>query len=149
MSTSISPSSDHNPFPGDLAKRDRSAIDPQGRRDRTLKRWVTVVASLIMVAVLFLLIRLQGHVRGVEFAPTHFQQREFSFFEIPLIHVQITPIRRSATTRAHREIRCRIASNNNNMYPGFVKPDPVAAAGDSQFFAAGVWIGRARAANMS
>ncbi len=32
----------------------------------------------------------------MEFAPTHFQQREFSFFEIPLFHLQITPIRRSA-----------------------------------------------------
>lgn len=35
---------------------------------------------------------------GKEFSPTHFQQRDFSFYEIPLIHLQITPIKRSGST---------------------------------------------------
>jgi hypothetical protein len=48
--------------------------------------------------VVFIVIRTQGFVSGHEFSPTHFQQRKFSFYEIPLIHLQITPIKRSGTT---------------------------------------------------
>lgn len=59
---------------------------------------MTIVSAVILISVLALLILIQGRVSGVEFAPTHFQQREFRFYEIPLIHLQITPIRRSATT---------------------------------------------------
>ena len=45
----------------------------------------------------FFIIRTQGYVSGVEFAPSHFQIRDFSFYEIPLLQHQITPI--------HRKIR--------------------------------------------
>ena len=45
-----------------------------------------------------LVIRTQGFVRGSEFAPSHFVRRSFSFYEIPLVHWQITPIRRSDDT---------------------------------------------------
>lgn len=41
---------------------------------------------------------MQGHVTGQEFSPTHFQVREFSFYEIPLLHIQITPIKRADIT---------------------------------------------------
>jgi hypothetical protein len=47
---------------------------------------------------MFFVIRTQGFVSGQEFSPTHFQLREFSFYEIPLIHVQITPIKRAGST---------------------------------------------------
>ena len=53
---------------------------------------------LLLIFVLFIVIRTQGFVSGQEFSPTHFQQREFSFYEIPLIHLQITPIKRSGST---------------------------------------------------
>ncbi|EMI58522.1 hypothetical protein RSSM_00049 [Rhodopirellula sallentina SM41] len=39
-----------------------------------------------------------GYVQGEEFAPSHFRTRTFSFYEIPLIHWQITPIQRKSTT---------------------------------------------------
>ncbi|KAA1260891.1 hypothetical protein LF1_34330 [Rubripirellula obstinata] len=51
-----------------------------------------------MLLVGFFVIRTQGHVSGVEFAPSHFQIREFSFYEIPLLHHQITPIHRKTRT---------------------------------------------------
>lgn len=57
-----------------------------------------VVATLVFIVVLFIVVRTQGHVSGAEFSPTHFQQRQFSFYEIPLIHVQITPIKRTSST---------------------------------------------------
>jgi len=53
-----------------------------------------------MCIVLALVIRIQGHVSGNEFAPSHFVQRSFSFYEIPLFHWQITPIRRQDNTPA-------------------------------------------------
>lgn len=54
--------------------------------------------TALFVMVGFFVIRTQGSVSGTEFAPTHFQQREFSFYEIPLIHLQITPIKRISLT---------------------------------------------------
>jgi len=39
-----------------------------------------------------------GRVQGEEFSPTHFRTRTFSFYEIPIIHWQITPIHRSSNT---------------------------------------------------
>ncbi|WDQ16990.1 hypothetical protein [Rhodopirellula sp. P2] len=56
------------------------------------------VSSLIIGGLLFVMIRTFGYVEGTEFAPNHFQTRRFSFYEIPLVHWQITPIRRVSTT---------------------------------------------------
>ncbi|MEM8665964.1 MAG: hypothetical protein AAGG48_00505 [Planctomycetota bacterium] len=63
-----------------------------------VKRWFTVISTLVFILVLFIVVRTQGYVSGFEFSPSHFQQREFSFYEIPLLHVQITPIKRSSAT---------------------------------------------------
>jgi hypothetical protein len=100
VSTSISSQPNHDDAPGDPRGDGSVPIDKLARRDRIVKRWVTVGAALFVICVLFLILRIQGHVTGVEFAPSHFQQRRFSFYEIPLIHLQITPIRRAAETPA-------------------------------------------------
>lgn len=63
-----------------------------------IRIWVSVAAAVIICVVLGLVIRTQGFVRGSEFAPSHFVRRSFSFYEIPLVHWQITPIRRSDDT---------------------------------------------------
>ena len=68
------------------------------KKSRWLRLTVTVLATLILGFVIFILIRIQGFVSGDEFSPTHFQQRNFTFYEIPLIHVQITPIKRTDKT---------------------------------------------------
>lgn len=84
MSTSVSSS------PADSAAA--------ARKNRTVRRWVVLCSGLLLAIVLFLIVRTQGFVSGYEFSPTHFQQRRFSFYEIPLLHLQITPIRRSSDT---------------------------------------------------
>ncbi len=56
------------------------------------------ISALLLTLLLFIVIRTQGHVTGKEFSPTHFQQRDFSFYEIPFIHLQITPIHRAGST---------------------------------------------------
>lgn len=68
------------------------------RRDRRVRRWVTLIATLLLTLVVLAIVRVQGFVSGREFSPSHFQQRKFSFYEIPVLHLQITPIRRSGTT---------------------------------------------------
>lgn len=68
------------------------------KRNRLIRTWVSVSAAIIICVVLGLLIWTQGFVSGSEFAPTHFVKRSFSFYEIPLIQWQITPIRRTDAT---------------------------------------------------
>jgi hypothetical protein len=60
--------------------------------------WQVVVIGLVISVIVFLIVSTQGHVRGQEFSPTLFQAREFHFYEIPLLHLQMTPIRRSSAT---------------------------------------------------
>lgn len=74
----------------------KRAVTPK-RATPTRRRTQVVIAligSCVMAFVLFLIIRIQGPVAGREFNPDDFRQREFSFYEIPLLRLQITPIRR-------------------------------------------------------
>lgn len=58
---------------------------------------------------------MQGNVSGIEFSPTHFQQRTFQFYEIPLIEQQITPIRRKTVNHS---------TLNLLRTGGFITPKP-------------------------
>ena len=60
--------------------------------------WVIGISTLVLGLIGFLIIRVAGYVEGVEFSPTHFQSRRFTFYEIPVLHWQITPIDRESTT---------------------------------------------------
>ncbi|MEM6690412.1 MAG: hypothetical protein AAF664_13350 [Planctomycetota bacterium] len=56
-----------------------------------------------MTAILTLLVIvggvwLGGRVHGSEFSPSDFSIREFHFYEVPLLHTQITPIKRTTRT---------------------------------------------------
>lgn len=70
----------------------------QRRKKSTTRFWITIAGVILMLLAGFFVIRTQGHVSGVEFSPSHFQTREFSFYEIPLLHLQITPIVRQNQT---------------------------------------------------
>jgi hypothetical protein len=50
-------------------------------------------AGVVVYSVVFF-----GHVRGQEFAPHSFARREFSYFEIPLVGLQISPVFRQDVT---------------------------------------------------
>jgi len=52
---------------------------------------VTVSAVLLVLAML---IGSFGRVEGSEFHPDTFSRRSYHYYELPLIHVQITPVRR-------------------------------------------------------
>jgi hypothetical protein len=79
------------------------------KKNRVIRIWVSVSAAIIICVVLGLVIRTQGFVSGSEFAPSHFVQRSFSFYEIPLVHWQITPIRRrDDTPRAATYVKTKL-----------------------------------------
>ncbi len=50
-----------------------------------------------VAALLAILLFGFGGVSGTEFSPTHFETRSFRFFEVPWLHIQISPIRRATS----------------------------------------------------
>jgi hypothetical protein len=50
------------------------------------------VACVSVLIVAALLVLIFGQVHGVEFSPRTFRQRSFTFFQVPLAGIQITPI---------------------------------------------------------
>lgn len=88
------------------------------RKRRSIVTLVTGILSLVLVGGFVL---IQGNVSGVEFSPTHFQTREFAFYEIPILSVQLTPIQRTDITGAsERQIRSRSWIS----VPGGPPPEP-------------------------
>lgn len=65
---------------------------------RVSQFWVIGISTLVLGLIGFLVIRVAGYVEGEEFSPTHFRARRFTFYEIPILHWQITPIQRETTT---------------------------------------------------
>jgi hypothetical protein len=64
-----------------------------------------LVITMMILATLFALCGgcgtlTFGNVRGTEFSPTHFQARDFSYYEIPWLRVQITPVQRTFVTNS-------------------------------------------------
>lgn len=62
----------------------------------TIHRWVLVVGALIIVLFLTGVVAMFGRVGGREFSPTHFETRSFWFVEIPVLQLQVMPIRRTS-----------------------------------------------------
>lgn len=67
-------------------------------RGRKSLLWVVGLGGGILVAFLSAVVAIFGWVSGVEFSPTHFETRRFSFLEIPLLQLQISAIRRDRIT---------------------------------------------------
>ena len=60
-----------------------------------------VLAALLMLTGgLFIVLvgtLLYGHVSGEEFAPDTFERRVYSYFELPVLRIQVTPVRRTVS----------------------------------------------------
>jgi hypothetical protein len=68
------------------------------RPPRRFRWWFVLVAAGGLLVVGYLSTRIFGWVSGEEFSPDSFQRRRFSYYEIPLIHLQITPVSRESST---------------------------------------------------
>lgn len=62
------------------------------------RRALIIICSILSIFLIGTIVAIKGGVTGTEFSPSHFQTREFSFYEIPFFHIQITPIDRKNTT---------------------------------------------------
>jgi len=60
--------------------------------------WLLSISGTLILVFLLGIVFFFGRVQGREFAPSHFEIRRFSFTEIPLLQLQITPIRRVKET---------------------------------------------------
>lgn len=81
-----------------MSTSDSAIKRQQSVHPRRLRIWVVLISALLVGIVVFAVIRGQGSVEGTEFSRTHFTARKFSFYEIPLLGLQITPIHRSERT---------------------------------------------------
>ena len=59
---------------------------------------LALLALLLMAGVVILATVYFGKVSGEEFSPTKFQRRIFSYVEIPLLKIQVSPISRDDKT---------------------------------------------------
>jgi hypothetical protein len=64
-------------------------------RSRIVRRWVpivgwTIVGLLGATLLLFVTTVLFGAVHGVEFCPQTFERRSYSYYELPLVRLQVT-----------------------------------------------------------
>ncbi|EMI19270.1 hypothetical protein RMSM_03806 [Rhodopirellula maiorica SM1] len=57
-----------------------------------------MIGTILVSLFVLLFVRTQGFVSGREISPDTFVMRDFQFYEIPIVHLQITPIRRTAST---------------------------------------------------
>jgi hypothetical protein len=75
----------------------RSRVSRSGS-SRSGRFWLVTVSGGLIVLFLAGIVYFLGRVQGREFAPSHFEIRRFSFTEIPLLRLQITPINRVSET---------------------------------------------------
>lgn len=66
---------------------------PSKNRRKTI---LAIVVTVILCAFIGLITLMFGRVTGTEFSPTHFTSRSFVLYEIPILHLQVTPITRTS-----------------------------------------------------
>lgn len=85
-----------------------SFVKNTGSSSRNRRPVAYIVAAVLTLVLVGGFVAIQGNVSGTEFSPTHFRTREFSFYEIPLVHVQLTPITRTDRTGpVERQLRAK------------------------------------------
>ena len=70
----------------------RSKRPVRSKRRRAIL--VGIISTIVLLAVTGLVTLMLGKVRGTEFAPSHFTTRSFTFWELPLLKLQVSPIQR-------------------------------------------------------
>lgn len=83
--------------------------------------WLTLISVLGVGCLLSLMVWWFGSVSGEEFSADTFQTREFKYYEVPILGVQVSPIWRTASTRD----AALFLTQNNLVTPPPIQPDPV------------------------
>jgi hypothetical protein len=80
---------------------DSTGHSPPARSpDRHSPWWFWLAGAAGLVAIGYISTRVFGGVSGEEFSPDLVRRRQFSYYEIPLIHLQITPVHREDTSNS-------------------------------------------------
>ena len=74
------------------------ATSPRTKSTTGSRLIVGILALIFVGLILFVCIVQFGSVTGVEFSPDTFKRRSFFYYEIPLLGLQISPIRRTNQT---------------------------------------------------
>ena len=69
---------------------------PANRPKKRRNAIVALLSALVLTTVVTIITLVAGRVAGVEFSPTHFTSRSFVFYEIPVVHLQVWPIKRTS-----------------------------------------------------
>ena len=69
--------------------------DSKSTQSSAARGWVpivgwTIVGLLGATLLVFVVTVLFGAVHGVEFCPQTFERRSYSYYELPLVHIQMT-----------------------------------------------------------
>ena len=83
-----------------------------GRSGGWLSRWlfrgfISLIGCAGVLLICWVFTVIFGRVTGEEFSPQLFQRRTFIYFEIPLLRVQVWPIRRESSTGAFERFLTR------------------------------------------
>lgn len=85
---------------GPLAEPEPAGTNRPRRRGGRRWFWNLALGAVIIVGSLVGIVLLLGRVSGREFLPDRFEVRHFSFLEIPLLRVQVSPVRYTPTPSA-------------------------------------------------
>lgn len=89
---------------------------------------IVMVIGMTLVVCVSSVTWLQGSVSGSEFSPRNFQAREFHYWEIPLVHLQVSPIKRhgsgSVLTRYLTSARLIDSKSENSTRSQDLTNDP-------------------------
>jgi tetratricopeptide (TPR) repeat protein len=77
----------------------------RGRTKRLVARiGIGALGALGVLIVVALGTRMYGSVSGEEFAPDTFQRRSYRYYELPLLRIKVTPVRRTTITPELAEV---------------------------------------------
>jgi hypothetical protein len=75
------------------------ASRPIARRGFSLPNWVYGIGvGVLLMVFLFVVTLMFGRIGGEEFSPHDFKRRTFHYYEIPLLRIQVWPIKRFDST---------------------------------------------------
>lgn len=76
-----------------------TAARPRTKRSFDLPKWVYGAGLVLLIlGLLFVVTLVFGRISGEEFAPQTFQRRTFHYYEVPLLRLQVWPVKRFNST---------------------------------------------------
>jgi hypothetical protein len=96
------------------------ASRPGAKRSFSLPNWAYGVGvALLVVVFLFVVTLMFGRIGGEEFSPHDFKRRTFHYYQIPVVRLQVWPVKRFDSTG---DLEAQLLTDK--LIPGKVPDDP-------------------------